>query len=196
MKATEVKGVARWAAGLALAASLGFAAVPARADPPRGYGSLDLGAALGAPLSGGGANRTYLGAALEGGLELNDLLHVGGRVRFFPGSAGAHEGLRWGLAFATGSASAVARLAFEPAPGLGLSAGLSAGYAVFGDCWSHGTASSTCAGTGFSVGLDVRVAWLLRERLGLHLSVEPQLVFELDRKGEVLVPAAWLGVDW
>jgi hypothetical protein len=181
----------------ALAVALALAPSRAQADPPRGYGSLDLGAALGAPLSGGGSNRWYLGAALEGGLALNDLLQVGARVRFFPGSADEHYGgLRWGLSSSTGSAAAVARLRFEPTPGLGLSAGLSGGYALFGDCYSSGTGGYACAGGGPVVALDLRISWQAREHLGLHLSLEPQVVFKLERSAQVLVPAAWLGVDW
>ncbi|MGC4118079.1 MAG: hypothetical protein QM765_26720 [Myxococcales bacterium] len=182
---------------VAVIASLALVPAPVLADPPRGFGALDLGGALAAPLSGGGANRWYLGAALEGGLELNDLLQVGARVRFFPGSAGEHEnGLRWGLNVSAGSASALARLTFEPTDGLGISAGLSVGYALFGDCYTNGTRSSSCGGSGIAAGLDVRVEWLARQHFGLHLSVEPQLVFRLEREATVFVPAAWLGVDW
>jgi len=160
-------------AACALAFVLAFVPRAALADPPRGFGALDLGAGLSAPLSGaGGSNRFYPAAAFEGGLELNDLMQVGGRVRFFPGSVGEHDDLRWGLSTSMGSVGALVRLTFEPTRGLGLSAGASVGYALFGDCYSHGTSGAQCAGSGVAVGLDLRISYLLRRHLGLHLSFE------------------------
>jgi len=170
------------------------------------YGDVDIGGLFTNP-SDASLRALEPGIALEiGGTLYDGALLVGGRLQLLPMAYqrtptrsdpcwrtmdGCQLG-GWGVG--TFTAGLPVHLSFPVGEGWVLQVGLSLAFAVTCTPFTQETHLSILA-AGFVLSADLRIIYRVTDRLGLHLTIEPQL-FLAPNDIVDFMPAAWLGFDW
>lgn len=142
------------------------------------------------------------GIAISGGAEIDEHVQVGGRFRLArvtewtcSGPELSEDGLCDERGYAWKGTYLTLGVELRLRIPLSQRWTTTAGVSVSMGMWSSLIRGDTPCGFGFDPAVDVRIAYRLGRRIGVHLALEEQLQ-NLGSCGNLAISALWVGLNW
>jgi len=163
-----------------------------------GYGWFDLGGLVAVPANRS-SNESGAGFAFSSGVQFLSYVQFGGRLRYAlttqwicgaPTPGGGKCSSDWSADAASLGLELRLRLPVSPRLAVAVGSSLSVGF------WS-GSGTDTFGGGGKNLAADLRVAYLVGRRIGIHVAFEQQEQFGMEQYGgRLALSSFWAGINW